>query len=78
MTSFFAVEFDILDEIKEPRGMKQRLVRNIISKNLAIQTWGYMQETWVTTQRYGNVMESWERSKRMANRVLELKGVKCN
>ena len=69
----FGLQFDVIDEIKEPTGMKSRLVQNHHSKTLAIQTWGFMSERWVTTQRYKDVQEMWDKSKAMAASIVENK-----
>jgi hypothetical protein len=59
-------DFDILEEIVIGTNTKVRLIKNIRSKNLAIQSWGSMQQTWVTTCRY-NVEENWTSWKNIAN-----------
>lgn len=67
----FGVQFDIIDEIKEPEGMKSRLIQSHRTKSLAIQTWGSMSGQWITTQRYKDVQEMWDKSKALAARVVE-------
>lgn len=67
----FGVQFDIVDEIKEPEGMKSRLIRSHRTKSIAIQTWGSMSGTWITTQRYKDVQEMWDKSKALATRIVE-------
>jgi hypothetical protein len=59
-------DFDILEEITIGDGAKLRLIKNTRSKNLAIQSWGPMQQTWVTTYRY-NVEENWNKWKYIQN-----------
>ena len=59
-------DFDILEEIIIGINTKVRLIKNIRSKNLAIQSWGSMQQTWVTTCRY-KVEENWTHWKSIAN-----------
>ena len=59
----FGVQFDVIDEIKQPIGMKSRLVQSHRTKSVAIQTWGAMQGEWITTQRYKDVQEMWDKSK---------------
>lgn len=66
----FGVQFDIIDEIKEPEGMKSRLVRSHRTKSIAIQTWGSMTGAWITTQRYKDVQEMWDKSKAIAARIV--------
>ena len=67
----FGVQFDIVDEIKEPEGMKSRLIRSHRTKSIAIQTWGSMSGAWITTQRYKDVQEMWDKSKALAARIVE-------
>lgn len=62
----FGVMYDVIDEIKEPAGMKSRLIQSHRTKSIAIQTWGSMSGEWITTQRYKDVREMWERSKKIA------------
>lgn len=66
----FGVQFDVIDEIKEPAGMKMRLIQSHRTKALAIQSWGYMSGEWITTQRYQDVQGNWDRSKKIAADVL--------
>jgi hypothetical protein len=72
----FGVQFDIVDEIKEPEGMKSRLIRSHRTKSIAIQTWGSMSGAWITTQRYKDVQEMWDKSKALAARIVEDKKTK--
>ena len=67
----FGVELDVIDEIKEPIGMKSRLVQNHRTKNIAIQAWGSMQGVWITTQRYKDVQEMWDKSKALAASIVK-------
>ncbi len=67
----FGVQFDVIDEIKEPEGMRMRLVQNHRTKNIAIQSWGSMSGEWITTQRYKDVQEMWDKSKTLAARIVE-------
>lgn len=69
----FGIQFDVIDEIKEPEGMKSRLIRSHKSKSLAIQYWGSMSGAWITTQRYKDVQEMWDKSKAMALSIVESK-----
>lgn len=69
----FGVQFDIIDEIKEPEGMRSRLIRSHRTKSIAIQTWGSMSGTWITTQRYKDVQEMWDKSKKIATAIIESK-----
>lgn len=69
----FGVQFDIIDEIKEPEGMRSRLIRSHRTKSIAIQTWGSMSGTWITTQRYKDVQEMWDKSKKIATDIIESK-----
>ena len=62
-------DFNILEELTIGTNTKLRLIKNIRSKNLAIQTWGSMQQTWVTTSRY-RVEENWDMWKR-AQKVVD-------
>lgn len=62
----FGAHYDVIDEIKIPVSMKMRLVQSTRTKNLAIQTWGAMQGEWVTTQRYKDVQEMWNKNKALA------------
>jgi len=62
----FGQQFDVIDEIKEPVGMKMRLIQSHRTKNIAIQSWGFMQGEWVTTQRYQDVQGMWDKSKALA------------
>jgi hypothetical protein len=62
-------DFNILEELTIGTNTKLRLIKNIRSKNLAIQTWGSMQQTWVTTCRY-KVEENWDMWKR-AQKVVD-------
>ena len=72
----FGVAFDVIDEIKEPSGMKMRLIQSHRTKSLAIQTWGFMTGDWITTQRYQDVQANWDRSKRIATEIVEAKSKK--
>lgn len=72
----FGVQFDVIDEIKEPIGMKSRLIRSHRTKALAIQSWGFMTGEWITTQRYKDVQENWDRSKKIAADIIEAKSKK--
>lgn len=72
----FGVQFDVIDEIKEPSGMKSRLIQIHSNKSIAIQTWGYMSGEWITTQRYKDVQEMWDKSKAMAASIVESKSKK--
>lgn len=67
----FGVQYDVIDEIKEPVGMKSRLIQSHRTKSLAIQTWGSMSGQWITTQRYKDVQEMWDKSKALASRIVE-------
>jgi hypothetical protein len=67
----FGVAFDVIDEIKQPIGMKSRLVQSHRTKNVMIQTWGSMQGEWVTTQRYKDVQEMWNKSKVLAALIVK-------
>lgn len=69
----FGVQYDVIDEIKEPAGMKSRLIQSHRTKSLAIQTWGSMSNEWITTQRYKDVQEMWDKSKAIAASVIETK-----
>jgi len=69
----FGVQFDIIDEIKEPVGMKARLIQSHRTKTLAIQTWGSMSGAWITTQRYKDVQEMWDKSKALAKSIADSK-----
>lgn len=69
----FGVQFDVIDEIKEPVGMKSRLVQSHRTKSLAIQTWGSMSGEWITTQRYKDVQEMWDKSKAIAVSIMTTK-----
>lgn len=69
----FGVQFDIIDEIKEPAGMKSRLIQSHRSKSLAIQYWGSMSGQWITTQRYKDVKEMWDKSKALAASIVAAK-----
>ena len=51
----FGVQFDVIDEITEPAGMKSRS----------------MSGEWITTQRYKDVREMWNRSKQTAQSILD-------
>ena len=62
------IGYDIIDEIKVPEGMKARLIQVSGGKIIAMQTWGAMRQTWITTCRY-RVMEEWARNKTMAESV---------
>jgi hypothetical protein len=66
----FGVQFDVIDEIKEPAGMKMRLIQSHRTKALAIQSWGYMSGEWITTQRYQDVQGNWDRSKKIATEIV--------
>lgn len=67
----FGVQFDVIDEIKEPVGMKSRLIQSHRTKTRAIQSWGSMTGEWITTQRYKDVQEMWDKSKALAARIVE-------
>lgn len=67
----FGVQFDVIDEIKQPIGMKSRLVQSHRTKSVAIQTWGSMQGEWITTQRYKDVQEMWDKSKALAASIVK-------
>ncbi len=67
----FGQQFDVIDEIKEPAGMKMRLVQSHRTKNIAIQSWGFMSGEWITTQRYKDVQEMWDKSKKLAAQIIE-------
>lgn len=69
----FGVQFDVIDEIKEPVGMKSRLIQSHRTKTRAIQSWGFMTGEWITTQRYKDVQEMWDKSKALAARIVEYK-----
>jgi hypothetical protein len=69
----FGVQFDVIDEIKEPVGMKSRLIQSHRTKTLAIQSWGFMTGEWITTQRYKDVQEMWDKSKALATSIVENK-----
>ncbi len=69
----FGVQFDVIDEIKEPIGMKSRLIQSHRTKTLAIQSWGFMTGDWITTQRYKDVQEMWDKSKAIAISIVENK-----
>ena len=73
----FGVQYDVIDEIKEPAGMKSRLIQSHRTKSLAIQTWGSMSGEWITTQRYKDVREMWDKSKAVAASVVEAKKKKA-
>jgi len=65
----FGVQFDVIDEIKEPSSMKSRLIRSHRTKSIAIQTWGSMSSEWITTQRYKDVQEMWNKNKALAETI---------
>jgi len=67
----FGVQYDVIDEIKEPEGMKSRLIQSHRTKSLAIQYWGSMSGQWITTQRYKDVQEMWDYSKKTAQSILD-------
>ena len=67
----FGVQYDVIDEIKEPEGMKSRLIQSHRTKSLAIQYWGSMSGAWITTQRYKDVQQMWDRSKQTAQSILD-------
>lgn len=67
----FGVQFDVIDEINEPKSMKSRLIRSHRTKSIAIQTWGIMSGEWITTQRYKDVQEMWDKSKKFAKSLGE-------
>lgn len=69
----FGVQFDVIDEIKEPVGMKSRLIQSHRTKTLAIQSWGFMTGEWITTQRYKDVQEMWDKSKALATSIVDNK-----
>lgn len=69
----FGVQYDVIDEIKEPSGMKSRLIQSHRTKSLAIQSWGSMSKQWITTQRYKDVQEMWDKSKALAAGIVEAK-----
>ncbi len=66
----FGVQFDVIDEIKEPAGMKMRLIQSHRTKAIAIQVWGSMSGEWITTQRYKDVRQMWDQSKRVAVAIM--------
>ncbi len=66
----FGVQYDIIDEIKQPEGMKSRLIQSHRTKAIAIQTWGSMSGEWITTQRYKDVQEMWDKSKTIAASIV--------
>jgi len=67
----FGTAFDVIDEIKEPVGMKSRLIQSHKTKIVMIQTWGSMQGVWITTQRYKDVQEMWDKSKALAAMIVK-------
>ena len=67
----FGVQYGVIDEIKEPEGMKSRLIQSHRTKSLAIQYWGSMSGAWITTQRYKDVQQMWDRSKQTAQSILD-------
>jgi hypothetical protein len=69
----FGVQFDVIDEIKEPIGMKSRLIQSHRTKIPMIQVWGFMQGEWITTQRYKDVTEMWNKSKALAASIVKEK-----
>ena len=69
----FGVQFDVIDEIKELSGMKSRLIRSHRTKSIAIQTWGSMSGEWITTQRYKDVQEMWNKNKALAETIKSAK-----
>lgn len=66
----FGVQYDVIDEIKQPEGMKSRLIQSHRTKAIAIQTWGSMSGEWITTQRYKDVQEMWDKSKTIAASIV--------
>jgi len=70
------INFDVIDEITEPTGMKARLVQNHHSKTIAIQTWGALTGEWITTQRYKDVQEMWDKSKTLALKLVNRRMMK--
>jgi hypothetical protein len=66
----FGVQFDVIDEITQPEGMKSRLIQSHRTKSIAIQTWGSMSGEWITTQRYKDVQEMWDKSKTIAASIV--------
>ncbi len=66
----FGVQYDVIDEIKQPEGMKSRLIQSHRTKSIAIQTWGSMSGEWITTQRYKDVQEMWDKSKTIAASIV--------
>lgn len=74
----FGVQYDIIDEIKQPEGMRSRLIRSHRTKSVAIQTWGSMRGEWITTQRYKDVQEMWDKSKALAAQIVKDKKEKKN
>ena len=74
----FGSNFDIIDEINEPKGMKSRLIQNHNTKSYAIQTWGYMSDQWITSQRYKDVLEMWQKNKSVAASIVNQKKVRKN
>lgn len=66
----FGVQYDVIDEIKQPEGMKSRLIQSHRTKAIAIQTWGSMSGEWITTQRYKDVQEMWDKSKAIAASIV--------
>jgi hypothetical protein len=69
----FGVQYDVIDEIKQPSGMKSRLIQSHRTKSIAIQAWGSMSGEWITTQRYKDVQEMWDKSKALAANIVESK-----
>lgn len=66
----FGVQYDVIDEIKQPVGMKSRLIQSHRTKALAIQYWGSMSGEWITTQRYKDVQLMWDQTKRTADAIV--------
>lgn len=72
--SFFAVEYDILDEIRIGDGTILRLAQNIQTKTLVIQSWSSLSKQWNVTYRY-KVEEAWARWKRTEASIKKTKKV---
>lgn len=66
----FGVQFDVIDEIKEPEGMKYRLVQSHKTSAIAIQYWGSLSGEWITSQRYKDVRMMWDQTKRTAEAIV--------
>ena len=72
--SFFAVEYDILDEIRIGDGTILRLAQNIRTKGLVIQSWSSLSDRWNVMYRY-NVEEAWASWKRTEASIKKRKKV---